>query len=107
LETPAFDVTSGANKRNQFKPGEGWDIWRSEVGMLHKLAGSQTADTGDRVDFEAWTEQLREVVKRVTAAQAKADDAKKEKPKKRSQQNTGKKAAEEDAEEEDETCDEE
>ena len=76
LETPAFDVTSGANK-NQFKPGKGWEIWHSEVNVLHKLAGCQSR-SDETIDLEAWGEQLRSVVKRVSSTQAKNKAKKKD-----------------------------
>ena len=101
LETPAFDVTSGANK-NQFKPGAGWDIWQSEVAMLHRLAGSQTAEGSEALDLEKCTEGLRSVVERVSALQAQADAGKKDKATKKRAPKKGKSTA---AEQDDEDGD--
>ena len=96
METPAFDVTSGAQRKNQFRPGEGWDIWRTEVAVLNRLAGSRSAqakaiekgvgvkaesDSGtsqsadaseeESVKFEKWTQEIRAVVQRVSGAAKK------------------------------------
>lgn len=81
METPAFDSTSGAQRKNQFVPGEGWDVWRSETDVLHRLAGSKSSAEGDTgVDasdkFGTWTEEVRAVVQRVSSAAQKNQDGK-------------------------------
>lgn len=133
METPAFDVTSGAQRKNQFMPGEGWDIWRTEVAVLNRLAGSRRAqakaiekDVGVKADsdsdksqsvdgleeesaeFEKWTQEIREVVQRVSGAAKKKDQGEKEKAKKPSRRKAKKGEEDEDDEDEDgdESCDE-
>ncbi|KIP11588.1 hypothetical protein PHLGIDRAFT_27828 [Phlebiopsis gigantea 11061_1 CR5-6] len=74
LETPAYDTASGTQRKNQFKPGEGWDIWRTEVAVLNRLAGSSDAATSDEdrtAELEQWTEEIRKVVERVSSAAEK------------------------------------
>lgn len=74
METPAFNTISGTQRKNQFKPGEGWDIWRTEVAVLNKLAGSRGTVSSERGEsFAKWTEEIRDVVKRVSSAAQKKE----------------------------------
>ena len=93
LETPAFDSTSGTQRKNQFKPGEGWDIWRTEVAVLNRLAGSREAGTSTPKDLTKWTGEIREVVIRMSGATQKKEEGKGKKTGKRTQRK-GKQAEE-------------
>ena len=82
LETPAFDNTSGTQRKNQFKPGEGWDVWRTEIVVLNRLAGLRENGSSEKEKCVAenlakWTDEIGGVVKRMSgAAQKKEQNAK-------------------------------
>ncbi|GJE97725.1 AP endonuclease [Phanerochaete sordida] len=84
LETPAFAPAAGA----QLRPGEGWDVWSTEVRVLQRLAGAyERAD--ETVDLEAWTDEIRAAVKKASAKAADDAAAKKQRVKKRAKKAKG------------------
>jgi len=72
--------------------------------VLQRLAGAFGADYKDeKVDLEAWTEEIRTVVKKASAKLDKDTEAKKERAKKRVKKA---KKNEDDEEEANDSCDE-
>lgn len=104
LETPAFEPSTGAHRGAQFRPGEGWDVWNTEVRVLQHLAGAlgDGKSAGADADIAAWTEEIRAAVKKASAKLDLETEAKKERAKKRA----AKAKTEEDGEEDHDSCDE-